>query len=293
MQSKNWILIGSIAVTGIAAAMLFFIWPYHTTRTEVWASFWAILVGVTVTIVLLATAPDKKEFLNYFLFALCGGALGWVIGIVASPATSEEERVFGEYKTAIVGFLSGFAVSKINDLWKLLSEGPQPRLFTPGVLNRVLLFFGIFFLLVANQYNLRQANIGQLIVSASVQPAEALISQSLGSVTITPGATVTLKGAAAFPEMDVDWNKRPDSGAFPAALTLKAATVTVPDDSALKEAVDGDQATFVATSRYNKSRTGTLVLILKRPPKAAGGAAKEPPKANSTAAPATTKAQTP
>src|SRR5882757_132432 len=225
---------------------------------------WIVMVIAVVVAILIKTSGTWAIFLNYFLFALCGGTLGWIVGILASPATAQEERVFGDYKTAIVGFLSGFALTKINDLWKVVSSGTPPLLLNPAVLNRLLLFCGMFLLLVAQQYNVRQSAEGAVIVSASVEPTSALVNQTQGTISVRPGSKVTLKGAAAFQEMDVDWSLTQDGSAFSKAVTLDKDVLTIPEagDPALKDVRQGAKLSLVATSRWNRSKTSTLEVIL-------------------------------
>lgn len=236
----------------------------HLPRGDAWASIWTVILGLAFFVVLWLTTETKAVFLNYFLFALCGGAMGWVIGVLASPATAEEARTFGDYKTAIVGFVSGFAVTKINDLWRMLSEGDQPRVLNPGVLNRLLIFFGFFFLLVAQQYNTRQGHLGQIIVSGSVTQADKLVSQTQGALTVRPGAVINLWGAASFPDAHVTWSKDPKASPLGKAIALEGDTVTIPDYANLGGVGDKEKAVLVATSVYNKSREGTLEITLEK-----------------------------
>jgi hypothetical protein len=264
MSRILWIVIVVVVVIAAIAAGLGAGAKLHLIGNALWPSLWTIVLGVTVVAILIKTSGSWATFLNYFLFALCGGTLGWIVGILASPASAQEERVFGDYKTAIVGFLSGFALTKINDLWKVVSSGSPPLLLNPAVLNRLLLFSGMFLLLVAQQYNVRQSEAGTVIVSASVEPSNALVNQTQGTISVKPGAKVTLKGAAAFQEMDVDWSLTQDGSAFSKAVTLDKDVLTIPEagDPSLKDVKNGDKVSLVATSRWNRSKTSMLEVIL-------------------------------
>ena len=264
MSRILWIVIVIAVVIAAIAVGLGAGTKLHLIGSALWPSLWTIVLGVAVVAILIKTSDSWASFLNYFLFALCGGTLGWIVGILASPATAQEERVFGDYKTAIVGFLSGFALTKINDLWKVVTSGTPPLLLNPAVLNRLLLFSGMFLLLVAQQYNVRQSAEGAVIVSASVAPASALVNQTQGTISVKPGAKVTLKGAAAFQEMDVDWSLTQDESAFSKAVTLDKDVLTIPEagNPALQDVKQGDKLSLVATSRWNRSKTSTLQVIL-------------------------------
>src|SRR5262245_40695448 len=51
-------------------------------------------------------------------------ALGWVIGTFASPDNKSEERRFSGWAKAISGFITGYAVSKLDKaIESLLSPG--------------------------------------------------------------------------------------------------------------------------------------------------------------------------
>jgi hypothetical protein len=128
----------------------------------------------------------------------------------------------------------------------------------------LLLFSGTFLLLVAQQYNVRQSAAGAVIVSASVEPSNALVDRTLGTISVKPGAKVTLKGAAAFEEMDVDWSLTQDGSALSKAVTLDKDVLTIPGagDPALNDVKKSDTVALVATSRWNRSKTGTLQVIL-------------------------------
>jgi hypothetical protein len=254
MTRTGWI----IAAISILAFTLFIGFRLH--GGQLWPSIWAIALGVVLVIALLAVSRSNEEFLNYFAFALCGGTLGWVIGILASPSTAQEERIFGEYKTAITAFISGFAVTKLNDLWKLLTSDTPPLILRTPVLSRLLIFFGTFFLLVAQQYNVRQSSAGAVIVAASVSPVGALAGQTLGTLSVRPGATVTLKGFAAAPDTDVEWTINTDS-AFAKAVSFTSPTIAVP--AALPDGVkDGDKLQAIATSHWNRAKTASLDVVL-------------------------------
>jgi hypothetical protein len=81
---------------------------------------------------------------------------------------------------------------------------------------------------------------------------------------VKPGAKLTLKGAAAYQEMDVDWSLTDDGSAFSKAVTLDKDVLTIPEagDPLLKDVKKGDKVTLVATSRWNRSKTSKLEVIL-------------------------------
>lgn len=50
------------------------------------------------------------------LLALLGGCLGWLTGILVVPLTKTEVSTFSVYAKVISGFVSGYALSKVDPL---------------------------------------------------------------------------------------------------------------------------------------------------------------------------------
>jgi len=70
------------------------------------------------------------------LGALVGTALGWASGILLAPYQEEEKR-FQRLSKGIAGFLSGYAVGKLDRVFDLLMDrtGGQPIILDPHVLR--------------------------------------------------------------------------------------------------------------------------------------------------------------
>src|SRR5215212_2601636 len=73
--------------------------------------------------------------------ASLGGLVGWIAGIIVTPASSEKSQFKNISKTISV-FLSGFILAKIDRLW---DQGATKSGFLTEVLVANLLFFGAFF----------------------------------------------------------------------------------------------------------------------------------------------------
>jgi hypothetical protein len=70
------------------------------------------------------------------LGAAVGAALGWAGGILLAPYKEEEKR-FQRLSKGIAGFLSGYAVGKLDSVFDLLIDktGGQPVILDPHVLR--------------------------------------------------------------------------------------------------------------------------------------------------------------
>lgn len=78
------------------------------------------------------------------LIVLCGGLIGWVVGILMTPQSPGEKSNFSEYGTAISTFITGYLVAKIDRIFDLAIKD---RADINGVLiGRVLMFVSAFIL---------------------------------------------------------------------------------------------------------------------------------------------------
>lgn len=88
------------------------------------------------------------------LLALFGGTFGWVVGILISPAKDEVQE-FEKIGGAILTFVSGYGVAKLNDLFGVaVADGKMPDdLFICRVLITVTTFcLGALFSSIARRY---------------------------------------------------------------------------------------------------------------------------------------------
>jgi len=95
----------------------------------------AALFAITLTSLLIIWRDSMA-----LLGALVGTALGWVAGILLAPYKEEEKR-FQRLSKGIAGFLSGYAVGKIDRVFDLLIDKTTGH---PIILDlRVLRTFGM------------------------------------------------------------------------------------------------------------------------------------------------------
>jgi hypothetical protein len=196
-------------------------------------------------------ATNAQDFFISIVLGATGAALGWIIGIMATPQTMDEARAFGEYKTAIVGFLSGFAASKLSRIFDVLTDsaaGTEPKLFRRGYLLRILLFSSSFFVSLGAQYNIRQYASGSVIVT--VDPSK----KTGGKIIAQQGEILQFSGSSSFSEdSSAAWSVSPAG-----AGTIDKQGLFCWDNQGVK-----DQVIYViATSRWNQSRSAQVAVSL-------------------------------
>jgi hypothetical protein len=84
----------------------------------------AVALAATVVYGCFRLADSPQSFATNLLVITFGAAIGWLLGIVLSPYTREEERRFGDYAKGFAVFASGYLVGKID---KLLSSLLDPE----------------------------------------------------------------------------------------------------------------------------------------------------------------------
>jgi hypothetical protein len=92
------------------------------------------------------------------LLAVSAALVGWIIGILASPMSKEQEDHFGELAKVAAGFFSGYLVSKIDPLVGALVTIPQhgqAEIMQPLVAERVLITLSSFFATLVTVFAVR------------------------------------------------------------------------------------------------------------------------------------------
>jgi hypothetical protein len=108
----------------------------------VWGTVSAACLGAPLPVLCFFFGSDKQaHYLNIILLIL-GLLLGWVIGILATPYTTSEDKKFTGYAKAISAFLSGFIIAKADKAIERLFE-PQ-ALTDPVVAFRLTMFAAAF-----------------------------------------------------------------------------------------------------------------------------------------------------
>ena len=121
----------------------------------------SLLVGFLVFGVVLWIARTVHQeledvgFAQTVLIGVGGWALGWLVGFLISPSTSQEIKKFSQAASTIGAFVSGFALAKLEpSLTPLFENG---RLINEPIYGIRLLIFMICFAIAAiNMYVYRE-----------------------------------------------------------------------------------------------------------------------------------------
>ena len=124
-------------------------------------SFASLLIGFVVFGVVLWIARtvhqelDDTGFAQTVLIGIGGWALGWLVGFLVSPSTSQEIKKFSQATSTIGAFIIGFALAKLEpSLTPLFEDG---RLINEPIYGVRLLIFMICFAIAAiNMYVYRE-----------------------------------------------------------------------------------------------------------------------------------------
>ena len=124
-------------------------------------SFASLLVGFLVFGVVLWIARTVHQeledvgFAQTVLIGVGGWALGWLVGFLISPSTSQEIKKFSQAASTIGAFVCGFALAKLEpSLTPLFENG---RLINEPIYGIRLLIFMICFAIAAiNMYVYRE-----------------------------------------------------------------------------------------------------------------------------------------
>lgn len=121
----------------------------------------SLLVGFLVFGVVLWIARtvhqelEDNGFAQTVLIGVGGWALGWLVGFLLSPSTSQEIKKFSQATSTISAFICGFALAKLEpSLTPLFEDG---RLINEPIYGIRLLIFMICFAIAAiNMYVYRE-----------------------------------------------------------------------------------------------------------------------------------------
>jgi hypothetical protein len=124
------------------------------SSAAVYSSFWAILGGVVLLALAISLSPDIEEIRFVLLLAIAGSAVGWILGMYVSPQETSEQQAFAGFKTAVVGVLSGYLLSKFQSIFDKLLQ--RDAMLSRKFIQRFLFLVIPAFLTMGAVYNVRE-----------------------------------------------------------------------------------------------------------------------------------------
>jgi D-alanyl-lipoteichoic acid acyltransferase DltB (MBOAT superfamily) len=91
-----------------------------------------------------AVSPDEIEFVLHISVMVAGAAIGWIIGILASPYGEKEKEQFSTIVKGVTVFFSGYALAKVDPIITALLK-PE-AILQPVVAFRAIAFLTSFLL---------------------------------------------------------------------------------------------------------------------------------------------------
>jgi hypothetical protein len=112
--------------------------PKMTPKLK-YALIYTHVVYLIMAILGVLFSENAAEFALSFLVGVAGGAVGSLLGTLASPYSHGEKTAFSEYMKAIATFLGGFMLSKLDKLLVMVAD-PKNLTDHPVYGARVLVF---------------------------------------------------------------------------------------------------------------------------------------------------------
>lgn len=126
---------------------------WQITPEQFVSSAFGVLCGAMMLILALSFAPDYSQVRIALILEVAGACLGWVLGMFFSPTSPGEQQTFLNAKTALVGILSGYLLSKLQSLFDAaLKDG---KILNQRFLLLALIFFSPMIFTAAAVYSNR------------------------------------------------------------------------------------------------------------------------------------------
>jgi hypothetical protein len=130
------------------------------------SSAFGVLCGAMMLILALSFAPDYSQVRIALILEVAGACLGWVLGMFFSPTSPGEQQTFLNAKTALVGILSGYVLSKLQSLFDTaLKDG---KILTQRFMVLGLIFFSSMTFTAAAVYSNRAYPELEVVISGKL-----------------------------------------------------------------------------------------------------------------------------
>jgi hypothetical protein len=283
-QWRKWTagaLGGILAVFSLACLCLWYsgqLLP-PSTSAVFWSAAWSVVFMLVLVCVILIVAGTGTEFLAWFSVGSLGAALGWILGIYASPSSPEEASHFTQLGTAVTALVSGALVTHLGALWQKLIDGDDPRILQKRYAIPLLIFLGTGLISVAAQYNIRENAPAPVVVS--LQDPSALSRDASTNLPIWEGQQLqfaALVSHSSDPSVD-EWYLDSDNVDVKQAIQEGKLAID-PKRGLAKSSLDGARGDktvrVIALSHWNHAWQGQYELQLGVKPAQTAKAATAP-----------------
>jgi hypothetical protein len=222
----------------------------------------ALVGGFIMLLLALSFLPDYDRTRIAVMLEMFGAGIGWILGMFLSPKSASEQQTFLSAKTALVGIISGYALSKIQTAFdKAIADG---RLLNLNNLSLALVFFVPLMLSTAAVYNVRAYQDLNVKISVGAGDIQIKTDGAVTEYSIQTSKKSQFVAEARFPtNTAVIWSLDPADGhgSINPNTGEYSAPTQMPDDPKLD---------IVATSLGDKTKVSRLPLTLISQKAAAG-----------------------
>jgi hypothetical protein len=126
---------------------------FSLNGAEYFSVGFAMVGGFIMLLLALSFLPDYNRARLALMLEIAGAGVGWILGTFFSPTSQTEQQTFLSAKTALVGVISGYALSKLQTLFdKAVADG---KILNLNVFIYGLIFFVPLTLTTTAVYNVR------------------------------------------------------------------------------------------------------------------------------------------
>jgi hypothetical protein len=127
---------------------------FSLNSAEYFSAGFAIMGGLIMLLVAFSFFPDFDRTRLALMLEMAGAGTGWLLGMFFSPTGPTEQQTFMNAKTALVGIVSGYLLSKLQTaLDRAIKEG---KVFNSNWLVLALIFLIPLMLTTAVVYTERE-----------------------------------------------------------------------------------------------------------------------------------------
>jgi hypothetical protein len=225
----------------------------------------ALVGGLIMLLLAFSFLPDYDRTRLAIMLEMSGACIGWILGMFLSPKSASEQQTFLSAKTALVGIISGYVLSKMQTaLDKAVADG---KILNLNSLSLALVFFVPLMLSTAAVYNVRAYQDLNVKITVGKGDIQTKTDGTITEYSIQLSKKSQFVAEARFPtNTAVAWSLDPPDGH--GSINSNTGEYTAPSEMPGDARVD-----IVATSLGDKTKVSRLPLLLTKAEQLPGGPA--------------------